>query len=438
VSGMRGDRFDVAVVGASLAGCAAATLFARRGLTVVLIERRSDLQAYKRTCTHFIQPCGTRTLERLGLTGPIEAAGGVRNSLHVWSPSGWVVGRHHDADGRRAYGYTIRREKLDPMIRELAATTPGVDLRCGLTATSLLRGARRFDGVVARDRDGREQRVLAQLVVGADGRDSRIAELARLRPRALANDRFMYFAYFRDLPLSSGPAGQMWFVEPDVAYAYPCDGDLTLLACFLTKDQLRAFKTAPEAQFARRFASLCNAPRLDGAERVSPLIGKLEMPNIRRPASVSGLALVGDAALAADPMWGVGCGWALQSAEWLADDTSPALAGREPLDRALRRYRRQHRRRLLAHHLVSASFSTRRRLAPHERLFLRAGARDRVTANRVAGFGERMIGVHEMFSPRSLARALWAASATRACVTRSPAEPTCSSGSRSPLSRPAL
>jgi hypothetical protein len=29
---------------------------------------------------------------------------------------------------------------------------------------------------------------------------------------------------------------------------------------------------------------------------------------------------VGDAAIAADPMWGVGCGWAFQSGEWLAGD----------------------------------------------------------------------------------------------------------------------
>lgn len=45
---------------------------------------------------------------------------------------------------------------------------------------------------------------------------------------------------------------------------------------------------------------------------------------------------------------------------------------------------------------------------PHERLLLSAGVRDSVTADRVAAFGERMIGVHDVFSPRSIARALWA------------------------------
>lgn len=46
--------FDVAVVGASIGGCAAATLLARRGLRVALIERHHDPNCYKQNCTHYI------------------------------------------------------------------------------------------------------------------------------------------------------------------------------------------------------------------------------------------------------------------------------------------------------------------------------------------------------------------------------------------------
>jgi len=45
----------------------------------------------------------------------------------VWTRWGWIT----DADGARAF--TVRREKLDPMIRELAASTPGVDFLPGHT-----------------------------------------------------------------------------------------------------------------------------------------------------------------------------------------------------------------------------------------------------------------------------------------------------------------
>ena len=287
----RHEDYDVAVVGASLAGCTTATLLARQGLSVALLERHAGRDAYKRVCTHFIQPCGTPTLQRLGLSDAIEAVGGVRNSLDIWSQAGWVVGRHHRPNGECAYGYTIRREKLDPMLRALAAETPGVDLLPGLTVKRLSSERGRINGLVAHGRDRSERGIRARLVVGADGRGSTVAGLAGVRPRTIENRRFLYYAYFRDLRLASAPAGQMWFAEPDVAYAYPCDDGLTLVACALRRDRLEAFKAAPESEFARVFANLPEAPALEGSERVSPLIGKLDMPTLtarpRQRASLS-------------------------------------------------------------------------------------------------------------------------------------------------------
>ena len=51
------------------------------------------------------------------------------------------------------------------------------------------------------------------------------------------------------------------------------------------------------------------------------------MTNVAHTPTAPGLALVGDAALAIDPLWGVGCGWALQSAQWLAQSVTPRWSG---------------------------------------------------------------------------------------------------------------
>ena len=59
-------EYDVAIVGASIAGCTAAILFARNDARVALIERDPNPAAYKKICTHFIQPSATPTIERLG------------------------------------------------------------------------------------------------------------------------------------------------------------------------------------------------------------------------------------------------------------------------------------------------------------------------------------------------------------------------------------
>jgi 2-polyprenyl-6-methoxyphenol hydroxylase-like FAD-dependent oxidoreductase len=55
---MTAEDSDVAVVGGSVAGCATAQLFAERGASVALVERRPDPAAYKITCTHAIPADG--------------------------------------------------------------------------------------------------------------------------------------------------------------------------------------------------------------------------------------------------------------------------------------------------------------------------------------------------------------------------------------------
>lgn len=105
---MRNREYDVAVVGASVAGCTAATLFARRGASVALVERHSDLNAYKVLCTHFIQPSAVPTIERLGLASPIEEAGGIRNGLELWTRWGWLRPRTFPTATTSDAGLAIR------------------------------------------------------------------------------------------------------------------------------------------------------------------------------------------------------------------------------------------------------------------------------------------------------------------------------------------
>ena len=69
------ERFDVVVIGAGLAGCTTARLFALKGLDVALVEHHGDMQAFKQLCTHFIQASAMPTLRRLGLDQLIEDAG---------------------------------------------------------------------------------------------------------------------------------------------------------------------------------------------------------------------------------------------------------------------------------------------------------------------------------------------------------------------------
>jgi len=206
--------YDVAVVGASIAGCTVATLLGRAGARVALLERRPDVVSYKTMCTHFIQASATPTIERLGLAGPIEAAGGIRNGIESWTPYRWVRPQLGGDYRHPRYGYDIRREKLDPMVRGLAAETAGVELMLGRTVTELLGSNGRPEGVRTTDRERRSEDITARVVVAADGRSSEVARMAGVRARVKSHGRFGYFAYYRDLPLVSGHHTLFWFLDP--------------------------------------------------------------------------------------------------------------------------------------------------------------------------------------------------------------------------------
>jgi menaquinone-9 beta-reductase len=135
----KAGEYDVAIVGASLSGCTAAILLSRAGAKVALIEKSPDSRSFKRVCSHFIQASAVPTLERLDLYEPILAAGGVRSRFHAWTRGGWI----EPTEKRSAYCLNLRREQLDPLVREAAAEQPG-----------LLQEDGAFRGVGVRDREG--------------------------------------------------------------------------------------------------------------------------------------------------------------------------------------------------------------------------------------------------------------------------------------------
>jgi menaquinone-9 beta-reductase len=397
---MTEHRYDVVVVGGSLAGCTAARLFAQQGLSVALVEKHRDPAHYKRLCTHFIQASARPTIERLGLAEPLEGAGAVRTCVRVWTRWGWVT-----PPTGEGWGYNVRRQTLEPMLRDLTLATPGVEGYLGWTVRQLVDRDGRIDGVVARDRDGEERTLYGSLVVGADGAGSKVAELAGVGPRVVPNERFGYFAHFRGIERPAEGRSLMWMLEPDIAYVFPSDDGVTLLAAMPSKKWLPAFDDDRQGTFDRYVRSLPEAPDLTGAEQVTPLVGTRDYPLRSRPvAPQPGLALIGDAARTSDPVWGVGCGWAFQSAEWLVDATSAGLrASGVGLAEGIRAYRRRHRH-LAAHDFLIADHAKVRDLNPVELSVFSAATRDEETARRFEAFGARTAPAWTIMSPALLTR----------------------------------
>jgi 2-polyprenyl-6-methoxyphenol hydroxylase-like FAD-dependent oxidoreductase len=379
--------YDVVIAGASLAGSATAIQLGRAGFRVALVEKRPDPGAFKRTCSHFIQASAVPTLERLELLEPIMAAGGVRSPTRAWTPWGWIEA----PPGRRGEAVNLRRELLDPLLRDVAAATPGVELMLGRGAQRLLREDSTVSGLVVADRNGEETALNARLVVGADGRDSRLAELAGVKTKTSPHGRFAYGAYFDGPPAAPEHASSIWLMDPQWAAAFATDRGLVFYGAMPTKDHLPEFRRDPGAALISFVANVPEPPPIRDSRLVSDVVGKIEMPNRVRVPVAPGFALVGDAALAVDPLFGVGCGWAFQSAEWLADGVTPALRGEEPLDRGLDRYRRRHTDVLRGHAFSINNYATGRRMRWGERMLFAAAARDREIAATFDEVGTRRV-----------------------------------------------
>jgi menaquinone-9 beta-reductase len=408
-AGSTDGSYDAVVVGGSLAGCATAIMLGRAGARVALVEQRPEATAYKKICSHYIQSSAVATLKRLGLLEPMLQAGAVRSRVRIHGPWGWI---EPPVRSSVPSGVNLRREVLDPLIRRTAASTPGVDLILGYTVTELLHDGESVCGALARNTAGEELRVRARLLVGADGRGSRVAKLAGVDSKTVRHGRVAYGGYFEGPPPAGSPDASFWLLDPDMAAAFPTDSGLTFYAAMPVKEHAGAFRDDPAAALVAMLDDLPDGPPIAASRLVQPAQGKLDMTNVAHTTSAPGLALVGDAALAIDPLWGVGCGWALQSAEWLADSVAPALAessspaASRALARGLKRYRRRHARSLRGHAMMIYGYAGGRRFDPGERLLFSAAAYDEGVSRVMEAFGTRNIGPARMMltgAPRALA-----------------------------------
>ncbi|MFJ5047181.1 FAD-dependent oxidoreductase [Streptomyces sp. NPDC098077] len=414
--------YDVTIVGGSLAGCSAAILLGRAGLKVAVLEAHKDPEHYKRLCTATIRSSALPTLQRLGLADKIAEAGGMPCHDAFHGDDGWIL--DPGSKDWPAHGYNLQRPKLDPLVRREAAETPGVDMILGAKVVELARGPHgRVTGVVAKV-DGKKELFSSRLVIGADGRSSTVADLAGMESRKSANDRFVYFAHYKGIEVRPKETLRAWFDMPDVFLLASFGDGTTVMAVAPDKRSFPEFEKDREAFLLAAFARLPDAPDTSNAERVSDMVGTKDYPNLNRKRIVTpGLALIGDAAMVNDPVSGVGCGFAFQSAEWLCDAvTGPLERGdAEAVDKALRGYQRSHRRRLSIHHFTIADLSKRKVLPPAIRMILAGGVTDPKVAERYVGVVTRNVSPLALFAPPYLARAAKAARRTRSAAPGTPA-----------------
>jgi 2-polyprenyl-6-methoxyphenol hydroxylase-like FAD-dependent oxidoreductase len=153
----------VLVVGGGVGGLTAAALFARRGLEVVLIERRP---AFDIPGIGLGQPANAlRVYNTFGVLEEIRASGFVYDRMHIFDPNRVLIAAHRFLLGDAsvpAFCALSRRQLHKILLR--AAERAGVQVRLGVTVSEI--GADK-DRVEVQLSDGR--RDVFDLLAGFDG-----------------------------------------------------------------------------------------------------------------------------------------------------------------------------------------------------------------------------------------------------------------------------
>jgi flavin-dependent dehydrogenase len=342
MSTLNHSRHDVVVVGARVAGSAAAMLLARLGHDVVVVDQASFPS--DTVSTHSIARSGVVQLRRWGLLDEVLDSGAPAIRQVTFHAGGESLTRTIKHKAGVDLLVAPRRQVLDTILAT-AAGRAGADVRLGVTVSGVRRdGHGRVVGVYGHDRAGAPVELGARWVVGADGLGSRVARSVgaateEVRPAGGAA-QYAYYAGCRW-------AGIEFFVaERSFAGVFPThDGEACIWVCTPAAGAAavrRSTGSRAEAfdQLLERVAPEL-AERLRHARRTSPVQGMLRQPNQLRQAVGPGWALVGDAGYHRDAITAHGISDAFHHAELLAVALDRALGTDAEEHAALAGYQRQ-------------------------------------------------------------------------------------------------
>jgi flavin-dependent dehydrogenase len=333
-------HYDAIVVGGRVGGAATAMLLARGGMRVLVIEAARP--GTDTLSTHALMRGGVLQLHRWGLLDAVVDAGtpAIRSTEFAYGDDEVETVDIRPSNGLSALR-APRRTVLDPLLLE-AARAAGAEVRVPARVTRLLIDGGTVHGVEGIERGtGTPFRATAPLTIGADGRNSTVAQAvdAPFRRRGTASGAIIY-GYFPGLPSDR----YRWSYRPGVTAGVVPTGDG--LACVWAGTASARFAQQRSAGLDATYRSLLAeaAPELARSIGAAPPIGTLRafpgQPGWIRASAGPGWALIGDAAYFKDPITAHGITDALRDAELLARAVLEAPRSRHSQLDALHDYER--------------------------------------------------------------------------------------------------
>lgn len=321
---MATPEYDALIVGARVAGATVAARLAQQGRRVLLVDR--DEFPSDTLSTHALAFNAVDSLRRLGVLDRIEAAGFRR----IYRHRAWVddICIEVPAGPPGTYSIAPRRIVLDQVLLERAAEC-GAEVQQRARVDALLMESGAVVGAIVQHIGGQKREVRARVVVGADGKQSQVAQwVGAEKYDEHPIGRPIYYGYFHGFTPLAEPAIELFFGSDRIGFCFPMRHDEHCLILEAQREDFERIRRDPAAWFRREFATLPGmADRIEHAQLEGRMLGTRGVENFFRKPYGPGWALTGDAAYIKDPCTGYGIGDALMQSFMLAKSLGVWLDG---------------------------------------------------------------------------------------------------------------
>ena len=309
-------EYDALIVGGRAAGGSLAMLLARQGRRVLVADR--DEFPSDTLSTHFMNFAHVGALKRLGVLDDILSAGFRRITRHrTWIDDCCFEG---PAGLPGTFSLTPRRNVLDSVLADHAVRA-GAHFEQRTRVDGLLHEAGRVAGAMLQNTAGERRQVRARVVIGADGKSSRVAEwVSAPHYDAVPALRPAFYGYFKGIESRHEATLEIFFGGDKIGFLFPMRQGEDCIALEIQPEDFEEIRSGHAAAFEARVRRLPDlARRMQNARLEGKLMGVKGIENHFRKPYGPGWALTGDAGYLKDPSTGTGIGDAIEQSFMLAE-----------------------------------------------------------------------------------------------------------------------
>lgn len=356
--------FDFIIVGARCAGASLATFLGKIGYSILLIDTFS--YPGPTTSTHIIGD--TDLYDRLGIRNDIESAGVpflTRMRIDV-------EGRIFESDmyvTSRALG--LRRELLDCFIFNRASNFNKVTTLLKTKVVDIIKSNNKVIGVTCLLSDGNRKDYFAKVVIGADGRNSTIANFVEAQVLKSTNNHHLgvYYSYVKNINPLSTPTVEWYWHREDIIICNPIDNELHCIA-IMSKNLDFTYSNSLEKSFLDRLMEIQTlSSRFSNLTKTNKVKGIGIRSSFIKQAFGDGWALVGDANSYLHPVSGIGIDNAISMAEILSKELHYYMQGEKSWLEAMQNYTKLRDERVMPqYNMLQSTLSLTAKKIPFEAL----------------------------------------------------------------------